>query len=76
MLECILTCDAGLPFLGDAFLRAAYVVFDIDNRNIHVAQAASCGSNITVIGKGPDAVPADLAGECYVGFSANAQKRM
>ncbi|EEU37750.1 uncharacterized protein NECHADRAFT_4173, partial [Fusarium vanettenii 77-13-4] len=30
--------------LGDSFLRAAYVVFDWDNENIHIAQAANCSS--------------------------------
>ncbi|KUJ09240.1 acid protease [Mollisia scopiformis] len=49
--------------LGDSFLRAAYVVYDQDNMNIHLANAASCGSNLVPIGKGLDAVPA-LTGDC------------
>ncbi|CZR62854.1 uncharacterized protein PAC_12751 [Phialocephala subalpina] len=49
--------------LGDSFLRAAYVVYDQDNQNIHLANAASCGTNLVSIGKGSNAVP-DLAGEC------------
>ncbi|KAE8454490.1 hypothetical protein EG329_000113 [Mollisiaceae sp. DMI_Dod_QoI] len=49
--------------LGDSFLRAAYVVYDQDNRNIHLANAANCGSNLVPIGKGPGSVP-DLVGDC------------
>ncbi|KAH8896865.1 acid protease [Thozetella sp. PMI_491] len=51
------------PILGDAFLRAAYVVYDQDNNNIHIAQAANCGSNIVAISSGPDAVPS-TTGDC------------
>ncbi|KAK3905580.1 aspartic peptidase domain-containing protein [Staphylotrichum tortipilum] len=51
------------PTLGDTFLRAAYVVFDQDNRNIHLAQAADCGTNLVAIGSGADAVPSS-AGRC------------
>ncbi|KAL2134853.1 hypothetical protein VTI74DRAFT_10659 [Chaetomium olivicolor] len=51
------------PILGDTFLRAAYVVFDQDNRNIHIAQAANCGSNLVAIGSGADAVPSST-GKC------------
>ncbi|SCO81687.1 uncharacterized protein FRV6_05900 [Fusarium oxysporum] len=43
--------------LGDSFLRAAYVVFDFDNKNVHIAQAANCTSEIVAIGAGSDAVP-------------------
>ena len=49
--------------LGDTVLRAAYVVYDLDNQNIHVAQAANCGTNIVPIGKGPNAVPS-VPGQC------------
>ncbi|KAM6485614.1 acid protease [Trichoderma sp. SZMC 28011] len=45
------------------FLRAAYVVYDWDNRNIHLANSADCGSQLVAIGKGPDAVPI-LTGGC------------
>ncbi|KAK3291266.1 aspartic peptidase domain-containing protein [Chaetomium fimeti] len=51
------------PILGDTFLRAAYVVYDQDNRNLHIAQAADCGSNLIAIGSGADAVPSST-GEC------------
>lgn len=51
------------PVLGDTFLRAAYVVYDWDNRNIWLANNEDCGSKLVAIGKGPNAVPA-LTGEC------------
>ena len=51
------------PVLGDSFLRAAYVVYDQDNRNLHLAQAANCGTELVAIGKGADAVPS-IAGGC------------
>ncbi|KAJ4305954.1 hypothetical protein N0V88_000744 [Collariella sp. IMI 366227] len=51
------------PMLGDTFLRAAYAVFDQDNRAIHLAQAANCGENLVAIGSGEDAVPSST-GEC------------
>ncbi|KAL2187682.1 acid protease [Thermothelomyces heterothallicus CBS 203.75] len=51
------------PILGDTFLRAAYVVYDQDNRNVHLAQAADCGTNLVAIGSGEDAVPSST-GRC------------
>ncbi|KAK4147362.1 putative eukaryotic aspartyl protease [Dichotomopilus funicola] len=51
------------PILGDTFLRAAYVVYDQDNRNLHLAQAADCGSHLVAIGSGADAVPSST-GRC------------
>ncbi|KAL7790916.1 aspartic peptidase domain-containing protein [Trichoderma ceciliae] len=56
--------DDEFPVLGDTFLRAAYVVFDWDNQNIHVAQNEDCGSNMIAIGSGPDAVPSTVTGGC------------
>jgi hypothetical protein len=52
-----------LPVLGDTFLRAAYVVFDWDNREIHIANNEDCGTSIEPIGSGPDAVPS-IEGGC------------
>ncbi|KIH94831.1 candidapepsin-4 precursor [Sporothrix brasiliensis 5110] len=49
--------------LGDTFLRSAYVVFDQDNQNIYMAQAANCGSNEQVLAKGGNY---NLTGECNV----------
>ncbi|KAL4803050.1 aspartic peptidase domain-containing protein [Aspergillus unguis] len=52
------------PILGDSFLRSAYVVFDLDNNEISLAQArfTSSGSSnrrdrILEIGEGADSVP-------------------
>jgi hypothetical protein len=50
--------DGSVPhILGDAFLRGAYTVFDMDNDEIWIGEKAECGSNIVPIGKGKDAVP-------------------
>ncbi|KAB5513124.1 aspartic peptidase domain-containing protein [Coniochaeta sp. 2T2.1] len=57
--------DDYISVLGDTFLRAAYVVFDWDNRNIHLAQSADCGTNLVAIGAGADAVPS-VVGDCAV----------
>ncbi|KAK4185796.1 aspartic peptidase domain-containing protein [Podospora australis] len=51
------------PILGANFLRSTYAVFDSDNRNVHLAQAADCGTTLVAIGEGPDAVPS-VAGAC------------
>ncbi|KAE9365318.1 acid protease [Stipitochalara longipes BDJ] len=53
-----------IPYvLGETFLRSAFVVFDQDNQNIHLAQGANCGTNLVPISKGVDAVPS-LQGDC------------
>lgn len=49
--------------LGDTFMRGAYVVFDQDNANVHIAQAANCGTNIVPITSGIDGVPS-ITGAC------------
>ncbi|RFU81125.1 secreted aspartic ase [Trichoderma arundinaceum] len=50
--------------LGDTVLRAGYFVFDWDNREVHIAQAANCGSSdIVVAGSGTNAVPS-VTGNC------------
>jgi hypothetical protein len=53
----------GMHVLGDSFLRAAYVVFDWDNQNVHIANSAECGSELVEFGSGPNAVPKVL-GKC------------
>ncbi|KAH7390254.1 aspartic peptidase domain-containing protein [Cadophora sp. MPI-SDFR-AT-0126] len=53
----------GTNILGDTFLRAAFVVYDQDNHNLHLAESADCGSNLVAIGRGKDAVPS-VAGDC------------
>lgn len=61
---CVLGAFADpFPVLGDTFLRSAYVVFDHDNRNVHLAQSAECGTNLVAIGQGTNAVPS-LEGGC------------
>ncbi|KAL4883835.1 aspartic peptidase domain-containing protein [Aspergillus karnatakaensis] len=47
------------PILGDTFLRSAYVVFDLDNNEISMAQANynPGDDHILEIGTGEDAVP-------------------
>ncbi|EHK26120.1 uncharacterized protein TRIVIDRAFT_36107, partial [Trichoderma virens Gv29-8] len=56
--------DDQFPVLGDTFLRAAYVVFDWDNQNIHIAANEDCGTELIPIGSGPDAIPASAIGQC------------
>ncbi|KAE9366455.1 acid protease [Stipitochalara longipes BDJ] len=56
--------DDSTPLLGDSFLRAAYVVYDQDNQNVHVAKAADCGGmNLVAISTGVNAVPS-ITGAC------------
>jgi hypothetical protein len=68
--DCILGVAASSSdkfVIGDTVLRAAYVVFDQDNGNLHLAQASSCASeNILAIGTGADAVPS-APGSCTGG---------
>lgn len=50
--------------LGDTVMRAGYFVFDWDNEEVHVGQAANCGdSDIVAVGSGRSAVP-DVTGNC------------
>lgn len=49
--------DPATYILGSPFLRAAYAVFDWDNQQVHLAQAADCGSKVVAIGNGKNAVP-------------------
>ncbi|KAK1252504.1 hypothetical protein MKX08_003691 [Trichoderma sp. CBMAI-0020] len=58
----VLTTDQQI--LGDTVLRAGYFVFDWDNKQVHIAQAADCGSSdIVAVSKGTDAVP-NVQGNC------------
>ncbi|ELQ43788.1 candidapepsin precursor [Pyricularia oryzae Y34] len=67
-----LASQRGEPILGASFLRAAYVVYDQDNRNLHLAQAANCGDgDIVSIGQGSDAVPSSAKGKCTVASSGD-----
>ncbi len=49
----------GIYILGDSFLSSAYVVYDLDNEKVHLAQAVinTTSENVIEIGSGPDAVP-------------------
>lgn len=49
--------------LGDTFLRSAYVVYDLDNNEISLAQSRfnATTAQIAEIGKGADAVPSAAA---------------
>lgn len=54
----------GQQILGDTVLRAGYFVFDWDNEEVHIGQAAVCGDpDIRTIGKGKNAVPL-VSGNC------------
>ncbi|KAG5982615.1 hypothetical protein E4U43_006415 [Claviceps pusilla] len=64
------TCYVGMvittdqQILGDSVLRAGYFVFDWDNQEVHLAQAANCGSNdIVAVSSGKNAVPS-ATGNC------------
>lgn len=51
------------PAVKSLLLIGISVVFDQENKNLHVANAANCGTNLIAIGNGPDAVPS-VTGEC------------
>ncbi|KUJ08226.1 acid protease [Mollisia scopiformis] len=55
--------NADVFSLGDTFMRSAYIVYDQDNFNIHIAQGADCGTNVIPITTGVDAVPS-VTGQC------------
>ncbi|KAK9374905.1 aspartic peptidase domain-containing protein [Lipomyces chichibuensis] len=60
---CLLTVasnsDLGVSILGDTFLRSAYVVYDLDNNVISLAQTVfnETKSDIVAIGTGATAIP-------------------
>ncbi|KAK9427967.1 aspartic peptidase domain-containing protein [Lipomyces doorenjongii] len=60
---CLLTVasnsDLGVSILGDTFLRSAYVVYDLDNNVISLAQTVfnETKSDIVAIGTGSTAIP-------------------
>lgn len=55
----IAPAGSGTNVLGDTFLRSAYVVYDLDNNEISIAQTTfnATKSNVVEIGTGPEAVP-------------------
>ncbi|KAJ2891404.1 aspartic proteinase precursor [Zalerion maritima] len=54
---------SGTSVLGDTFLRSAYVVYDLENNEISLAQTVfnASSSNVVEIGTGTDAVPSATA---------------
>ncbi|GAB0138121.1 hypothetical protein EsDP_00006365 [Epichloe bromicola] len=57
----------GQQILGDSVLRAGYFVFDWDNQEVHIAQAANCGDeDIVSVSSGKGAVPS-ATGNCKDG---------
>ncbi|KAI4229325.1 MAG: hypothetical protein L6R36_000978 [Xanthoria steineri] len=55
--------DSTVGIFGDTFLRSAYVVYDLDNNEISLAQTNfdATTSSPVEIGKGPDSVPSASA---------------
>lgn len=51
----------GVNILGDSFLRSAYVVYDLENLKLHLAQAnvdATTSTIVAIPSSGPDSQPA------------------
>ncbi|KAK0752932.1 aspartic peptidase domain-containing protein [Schizothecium vesticola] len=59
--------------LGDTFLRSAYTVFDLENHNVWISQAANCGSTPAALNSAQD-LPSvvGLCGNQVVGAVAGA----
>ncbi|TDZ37206.1 putative aspartic-type endopeptidase opsB [Colletotrichum spinosum] len=59
----IAPAGTGTNVLGDTFLRSAYVVYDLDNNEISLAQTNynATSSNVLEIGKGTGSVPSAVA---------------
>jgi len=55
----ISSSTTGPYILGDSFLSSTYVVYDLENKKAHLAQAVinATSENIVEIGSGPNAVP-------------------
>lgn len=65
--------DPPTYILGSPFLRDSYAVFDWDNEQVHLAQAADCGSKVVAIGSGANAVPTDSGCKESSGLSGYAR---
>ncbi|KAJ5204049.1 uncharacterized protein N7498_004928 [Penicillium cinerascens] len=59
----IVPADGSTPVLGDTFLRSAYVVYDLANNEISLANTNfnSTSNNVLEIGTGDDSVPGATA---------------
>ncbi|KAF7550213.1 hypothetical protein G7046_g8080 [Stylonectria norvegica] len=55
----IAPAGTGTNVLGDTFMRSAYLVFDLDNNEVSMAQSAfgATGSDIVEIGSGDNSIP-------------------
>jgi hypothetical protein len=62
------------PSLGASFFRAAYLVFDLDNNALWLAQAANCGSELMAIVKGEAAAHIEVEEGCQCGRNGDEPK--
>ncbi len=65
-----------IPILGESFLRSAYVVMDLDNKQASLAQAKSdpsATSEIEEIQIGPDGIPRDSTAVCKAAKYSSCQ---
>ncbi|QGI62793.1 hypothetical protein CEK27_006764 [Fusarium fujikuroi] len=53
----VLTTWKGQLVLGQPFLEAAYLAFDLDNKQVALAPPANCGEKLVAFGSGPNAIP-------------------
>ncbi|KAF4956880.1 hypothetical protein FGADI_3483 [Fusarium gaditjirri] len=53
----VLTTWKGQLVLGQPFLEAAYLAFDLDNKEVALAPPANCGGKLVAFGSGPNAIP-------------------
>ncbi|CVL08482.1 related to aspartic-type signal peptidase [Fusarium mangiferae] len=53
----VLTTWKGQLVLGQPFLEAAYLAFDLDNKQVALAPPAECGEKLVAFGFGPNAIP-------------------
>ncbi|KAF5582553.1 aspartic-type signal peptidase [Fusarium pseudoanthophilum] len=53
----VLTTWKGQLVLGQPFLEAAYLAFNLDNKQVALAPPANCGEKLVAFGSGPNAIP-------------------
>ncbi|KAK7205658.1 aspartic peptidase domain-containing protein [Myxozyma melibiosi] len=81
---CLLTIvdssGLGVSILGDTFLRAAYIVYDLDNNQASIAQTKynATASNVVAVGSGTDSVAnaAASAGSAAVLSDSDVAKKL
>ncbi|KAH8592299.1 aspartic peptidase domain-containing protein [Bisporella sp. PMI_857] len=59
----------GIWYLGHAFLRKAYAVFDQESKSVWLAKKEDCGSEVVEIGTEDGAI-ASITGQCAGGLDA------